>query len=154
MGRAFVAVRDHDVAAEIIGVNIFRYKITSFALSSFYAGVTGALYCFYYEVANYESYNLIISIDYLAMVIIGGLGSVLGAILGAIFIQILPIVLDIFTAWIGMIVLGEIPRALMANVRTMTFGVLIIFFLIIEPEGLSKLWKNIKDYFRLWPFSY
>jgi branched-chain amino acid transport system permease protein len=154
VGRAFVAVRDQDVAAEIIGINIFRYKMTSFAVSSFYAGVAGALYCFYYEVANFESYNLLISINYLAMVIIGGLGSVLGAILGAIFIQLLPIFLDIFFTWFGVTFLDEVPRVLMANARITIFGALIIFFLIVEPEGLNRLWKQIKDYFRLWPFPY
>ncbi len=154
VGRAFVAIRDNDVSAEIIGINIFRYKITAFALSSFYAGVGGALYCFYYEVANYESFTLIISIDYLAMVIIGGLGSVLGAIFGAIFIALLPIMLDIFGGWMGDFLFGEVNTEIMANVQVITFGALIIFFLIVEPEGLNKLWKNIKDYFRVWPFSY
>jgi branched-chain amino acid transport system permease protein len=154
VGRAFVAIRDHDVAAEIIGINIFRYKITSFAVSSFYAGVAGAVYCFYYEVANFESYSLLISIDYLAMVIIGGLGSILGAILGAIFIQLLPIVLDISITWFGVTFLDEVPKTLLSNARTISFGLLIIIFLVMEPEGLNKLWKNIKDYFRLWPFSY
>ncbi len=154
VGRAFIAIRDNDVSAEIIGISIFRYKITSFAISSFYAGVAGAVYCFYYEVANYESFTLVISIDYLAMVIIGGLGSVLGAILGAIFIQLLPIVLDITGSWIGGVFFGGASTEILANVQVITFGALIIFFLVVEPEGLNKLWKNIKDYFRVWPFSY
>jgi branched-chain amino acid transport system permease protein len=154
VGRAFVAIRDHDVAAEIIGIDIFRYKITAFATSSFYAGVAGALYCFFYEVANYESFTLIISIDYLAMVIIGGLGSVLGAIYGAVFISLLPIVLDISGSWIGMTFFGGVNKEVMANMQVVTFGALIIFFLVVEPEGLNKLWNNVKDYFRVWPFSY
>jgi len=154
VGRAFIAIRDNDVSAEIIGINIFRYKITAFAISSFYAGVGGALYCFFYEVANYESFTLIISIDYLAMVIIGGLGSVLGAIYGAIFIPLLPIVLDIVGKWIGDTFLGGANPEILANVQVITFGALIIFFLVVEPEGLNKLWNNIKDYFRVWPFSY
>jgi branched-chain amino acid transport system permease protein len=154
VGRAFIAIRDNDVSAEIIGINIFRYKITAFALSSFYAGVGGALYCFYYEVANYESFTLVISIDYLAMVIIGGLGSVLGSIFGAVFISLLPIVLDIGGAWLGGAFFGGINTEILANVQVVTFGALIIFFLVVEPEGLNKLWRNIKDYFRVWPFSY
>ena len=119
VGRAFVAIRDQDVAAEIIGINIFRYKITAFAISSFYAGVGGALYCFFYEVANYESFTLIISIDYLAMVIIGGLGSVLGAIYGAIFISLLPIVLDIVGNWVGDTFLGGANTEILANVKSL-----------------------------------
>lgn len=154
VGRAFVAIRDQDISAEIIGIDIFRYKITAFATSSFYAGVAGALYCFYYEVANYEGFTLHISIDYLAMIIIGGLGSVLGAIYGAIFISLLPIVLDRSVTWLGMTFFGDVSSVVLSNMRTVTFGGLIIFFLVVEPEGLNKLWKNIKDYFRVWPFSY
>ena len=85
IGRAFVAVRDQDIAAEIIGINIYRYKLLAFAISSFYAGVCGVLYTYYFGIANYEQFQLIVSIDYLAMIIIGGLGSVLGSILGRDF---------------------------------------------------------------------
>ena len=93
IGRAFVAIRDQDIAAEIIGINIFRYKLLAFAISSFYAGVCGVLYTYYFGIANYEAFQIVVSIDYLAMIIIGGLGSVLGSILGAIFVTMLPIVL-------------------------------------------------------------
>ena len=93
IGRAFVAIRDQDIAAEIIGINIYRYKLLSFAISSFYAGVCGVLYTYYLGIANYEQFQIGVSIDYLAMIIIGGLGSVLGSILGAIFVTMLPIVL-------------------------------------------------------------
>src|SRR5437899_2431252 len=91
IGRAFVAIRDHDIAAELIGIDIFRYKLIAFAISSFYAGVTGVLYTYYLGVANYEQFQINVSIDYLAMIIIGGLGSVLGSIFGAIFVTMLPI---------------------------------------------------------------
>ena len=93
IGRAFVAIRDQDIAAEIIGINIFRYKLLAFAISSFYAGVCGVLYTYYFGIANYEQFQIVVSIDYLAMIIIGGLGSVLGSILGAIFVTMLPIVI-------------------------------------------------------------
>src|ERR1700676_3219038 len=89
IGRAFIAIRDQDIAAEIIGINIFRYKLIAFAISSFYAGVCGVLYTYYFGIANYEAFQIVVSIDYLAMTIIGGLGSVLGSILGAIFITTL-----------------------------------------------------------------
>src|SRR5437762_3452448 len=90
IGRAFVAIRDQDIAAEIIGINIFHYKLLAFAISSFYAGVTGVLYTYYLGIANYEQFQLTVSIDYLAMIIIGGLGSVLGSLLGSIFVTLLP----------------------------------------------------------------
>src|SRR5437667_6508679 len=93
VGRAFIAIRDHDIAAEIIGINIFRYKLLDFASSSFYAGVTGVLYTYFLGIANYEQFQIGVSIDYLAMIIIGGLGSVLGSIFGAAFVTLLPIVI-------------------------------------------------------------
>ena len=93
IGRAFIAIRDQDIAAEIIGINIFRYKLLAFAISSFYAGVTGVLYTYFLGIANYEQFQIGVSIDYLAMIIIGGLGSVLGSIFGAIFVTLLPIVI-------------------------------------------------------------
>src|SRR5689334_1930995 len=93
IGRAFIAIRDQDIAAEIIGINIFRYKLLAFAISSFYAGVTGVLYTYYLGIANYEQFQITVSIDYLAMIIIGGLGSVLGSIFGAAFVTLLPIVI-------------------------------------------------------------
>src|SRR5471030_1775800 len=101
IGRAFVAVRDQDIAAEIIGIDIFRYKLMAFAISSFYAGVCGVLYTYYFGIANYEQFQLVISIDYLAMIIIGGLGSVLGSIFGAIFVTLLSIAIRIFMEDVG-----------------------------------------------------
>ena len=91
VGRAFIAIRDQDIAAEIIGINIFRYKLLAFAVSAFYAGVTGVLYTYFLGIANYEQFQIGASIDYLAMIIIGGLGSVLGSVFGAIFVTLLPI---------------------------------------------------------------
>src|SRR3989441_12054118 len=96
IGRAFIAIRDHDIAAEIIGINIFRYKLLAFAISSFYAGVTGVLYTYYLGIAHYEQFQITVSIDYLAMIIIGGLGSVLGSIFRAIFFSLL----SLFAGWV------------------------------------------------------
>ena len=157
VGRAFIAVRDRDIAAEIIGVNLFKYKLLSFAVSSFYAGVAGALYTYYLRIANYENFELIVSIDYLAMIIIGGLGSVFGAVLGAIFIRLFPIVLDISIPGIVEGLLGvsyQSAANFLANFQLLIFGVLIILFLVVEPAGLARLWEHVKRYFRLWPFSY
>src|SRR6202049_2111921 len=155
IGRAFIAIRDQDIAAEIIGINIFRYKLWAFAISSFYAGVTGVLYTYYLGIANYEQFQLTVSIDYLAMIIIGGLGSILGSILGAIFITLLPIAARWFLEDYGWLLFAQqdLQNAI-PNLRLILFGSLIIFFLVVEPEGLNRLWRNIRNYFRVWPFSY
>jgi len=155
IGRAFIAVRDQDIAAEIIGINIFRYKLWAFAISSFYAGVTGVLYTYYLGIANYEQFQLTVSIDYLAMVIIGGLGSILGSIFGAIFVTLLPILTRWFLEDYGWLLFSQqdLQNAI-PNLRLILFGALIIFFLVVEPEGLNRLWRNIRNYFRVWPFSY
>lgn len=155
IGRAFVAIRDQDIAAEIIGISIFRYKLMSFAISSFYAGVTGVLYTYYLGVANYEQFQIDVSIDYLAMIIIGGLGSVLGSIYGAVFVALLPIIIRTAMESVGSLFLSpEQIHATVPFLRLIIFGGLIIFFLVIEPEGLNRMWRNIRNYFRVWPFSY
>jgi branched-chain amino acid transport system permease protein len=155
VGRAFIAIRDHDIAAEIIGINIFHYKLLAFAISSFYAGVTGVLYTYFLGIANYEQFQIGVSIDYLAMIIIGGLGSVLGSIFGAIFVTLLPIVIRYaMEAFGGVFFSQQTVLNLIPNLRLMMFGALIIFFLIVEPEGLNRLWRNIRSYFRVWPFAY
>jgi len=155
IGRAFVAVRDQDIAAEIIGIDIFRYKLIAFAISSFYAGVCGVLYTYYLGIANYEQFQLGVSVDFLAMIIIGGLGSVLGSILGAMFVTLLPIILRVLLENVGSYFLSTSELAnIISGTRLTVFGALIIFFLIVEPEGLNRLWRNIRSYFRVWPFSY
>ena len=155
IGRAFIAIRDHDIAAEIIGINIFRYKLLAFAISSFYAGVTGVLYTYYLGVANYEQYQIGTSIDYLAMIIIGGLGSVLGSVFGATFITLLPILIRYaMEAFGGILFSAAAVLNIIPNLRLILFGALIIFFLVVEPEGLNRLWRNIRNYFRVWPFAY
>jgi branched-chain amino acid transport system permease protein len=155
VGRAFIAIRDQDIAAEIIGINIFRYKLLAFAISSFYAGVTGVLYTYFLGIANYEQFQIGVSIDYLAMIIIGGLGSVLGSIFGAIFVTLLPIAIRYSMEAFGGIFFSQATVLnLIPNLRLVLFGALIIAFLIVEPEGLNRLWRNIRSYFRVWPFAY
>jgi len=155
IGRAFIAIRDQDIAAEIIGINIFKYKLYAFAISSFYAGVTGVLESYYLGIANYEQFQIDVSIDYLAMVIIGGLGSVLGSVYGAIFVTLLPIATRLFLEQFGHVLFpGADLLNVIPNLRLVIFGSLIIFFLVVEPEGLNRLWRNIRNYFRVWPFSY
>ncbi len=155
IGRAFIAIRDQDIAAEIIGINIFKYKLYAFAISSFYAGVAGALESYYLGIANYEQFQIDVSIDYLAMVIIGGLGSVLGSVLGAIFVTLLPIATRWFLETFGSAFFSYSDLlSIIPNLRLIIFGGLIIFFLVVEPDGLNRLWRNIRNYFRIWPFSY
>ena len=152
IGRAFVAIRDQDIAAEVMGVNLFQYKLLAFAISSFFVGLSGALIAHWRLIVNYERFTIETSIFYLAVIIIGGLGSVSGSIYGAIFMTLLPALLTN----IGRALQDTIP--IMANIipflRQAVFGLVIILFLIFEPEGIAKLWRDVKDYFRLWPFSY
>jgi branched-chain amino acid transport system permease protein len=155
VGRAFIAIRDQDIAAEIIGINIFRYKLLAFAISSFYAGVTGVLYTYFLGIANYEQFQIGVSIDYLAMIIIGGLGSVLGSIFGAIFVTLLPIAIRYAMEAFGTVFFAQSTvHNLIPALRLILFGALIIVFLVVEPEGLNRLWRNIRSYFRVWPFAY
>jgi branched-chain amino acid transport system permease protein len=155
IGRAFIAIRDQDIAAEIIGINIFRYKLIAFAIAAFYAGVCGVLYTYYFGVANYEAFQIGVSIDYLAMIIIGGLGSVLGSVLGALFVTALPVVIRLVVESFGGLIWDPATlSAVAASMRLVIFGGLIIFFLVVEPEGLARLWRHVRNYFRVWPFSY
>src|SRR4026209_35017 len=155
VGRAFIAIRDQDIAAEIIGINIFKYKLLAFAISSFYAGVTGALYTYYLGIANYEQFQITTSTDYLAIIIIGGLRSGRGSALGAIFVTMLPIFLRItMETFGGLFFSSGAMLNIIPNLRLIVFGLLIIVFLVVEPEGLNRLWRNIRSYFRVWPFAY
>lgn len=155
LGRAFIAIRDQDIAAEIIGISVFKYKLYAFAISSFYAGICGVLYTYYHGIASYEQFQLAISIDFLAMVIIGGLGSILGSVFGAFFISLLPIVIRVFMENVGGLFLEpDVLAQSISQLRQILFGVLIIVFLILEPDGLARLWINVRNYFRVWPFSY
>jgi branched-chain amino acid transport system permease protein len=152
IGRAFVAIRDRDLAAEVMGINLFKYKIFAFAISSFFIGIGGALMGHYTRVIGPEHYSIGVSIAYLAMILIGGLGSVVGSIYGAVFITLLPVVLREGIAIIGPFV--PVLENHFSGLRELVFGLVIILFLIYEPDGLAKMWRNLKDYFKLWPFSY
>ncbi len=149
VGRSWMAVRDMDVAAEVIGFRPMRTKLLAFAVSSFYCGVAGALYAFaYLGTVEPEAYNLDLSFRILFMVIIGGLGSVLGSFLGAAFIVLLPVLLNIVAHALAL------PTTVASNLELMVFGALIIFFLIVEPHGLARLWQIAKEKLRLWPFPH
>ncbi len=151
-GRAFIAIRDQDIAASVMGVDLFRYKLLAFAISSFFVGLAGALTAHYRSIVTWERFTMDVSVTYLAMIIIGGLGSVTGSYLGAAFMTLLPALLTN----LGRLARGFFPGmdSLIPFIQLGAFGAVIILFLIFEPEGLNKIWKDIKDYFRLWPFSY
>lgn len=151
-GRAFVAIRDRDLAAEIMGINLFRYKLGAFALSSFYAGIAGGLWVSFMKVVTPEHFPLSLSIQYLAMVIVGGLGTVLGSIFGAIFMTLVPELLNVITGSTKHLFPGM--EQLFIPMKDVVFGVLICTFLIFEPHGLAEIWQRIKNFFTLWPFSY
>jgi len=155
IGRAWMAVRDMDVAAEVIGIRILRTKLTAFAVSSFYCGVAGALYAFAY-LGNVEpdGFNLELSFRILFMVIIGGVGSILGSFLGAAFITLMPIFLEVVLAELNAAFNLNLDPGVTSMAQLLVFGGLIIFFLIVEPHGLARLWQITKEKLRLWPFPY
>jgi branched-chain amino acid transport system permease protein len=154
-GRMFMAVRDMDLAAEVIGIRMMRTKLLAFAISSFYCGVAGALYAFaYLGTVEPEAFNLDLSFRILFMVIIGGAGSILGSFMGAAFITLLPILLNSMARPIENILGVTLPAGLMSNLELIVFGALIIFFLIVEPHGLARLWQIGKEKLRLWPFPH
>jgi branched-chain amino acid transport system permease protein len=151
IGRSWMAIRDMDIAAEIIGIRPLRTKLLAFAVSSFYCGIAGALWAFIYT-GGVEplAFDIDRSFQILFMIIIGGLGSILGSFLGAAFVVLLPIFLDNAPRSVGL----ELPVNIVTNLQTMIFGALIIFFLIVEPRGLARLWQIGKEKLRLWPFPY
>jgi branched-chain amino acid transport system permease protein len=151
MGRCWMAIRDRDIAAEIIGIHPLRTKLLAFAVSSFFVGVAGAEYVFLYlGSAETLAFDINVSFLVLFMIIIGGLGSILGSFLGSAFIVLVPILLTNMPHLIGL----TLPVALQKEIELMVFGGLIIFFLIVEPQGLARLWQVAKEKLRLWPFPH
>jgi branched-chain amino acid transport system permease protein len=151
-GRAFVAVRDRYLAAEVIGVNLFKYRIMSFGVSSFMVGIAGGLWAYYITIISDEHFTMWLSVQYLAMVIVGGLGHVLGGIFGAIFFVVLPELLRIPAEALT----NVYPNifGIFASLREMVFGLIVILFLVFEPDGLAARWHTMRAYWKLWPFSY
>src|SRR6476619_6612684 len=149
-GRAFMAVRDMDVAAAVVGIPMMRTKLLAFAISSFYCGVAGALHAFcYLGTVEPEAYTLDLSFRILFMIIIGGVGSILGSFLGAAFITLFPIFLSLVTRSIETALGIEMSHAVVSNAEAIIFGGLIIFFLIVEPNGLARMWQIAKEKLRL-----
>jgi len=155
-GRALVAVRDHYLSAEMMGINLAYYRTLSFGIASFYAGLGGALYAHYLLFVSVEAFNILFSIQFLGMIIIGGLGSVMGSLMGAAFMVLLP---ELVQAGADALAGGAVDRTLKlgANIsflREMVIGAAIILFLIFEPDGLARRWRLIKAYWKLYPYSH
>jgi branched-chain amino acid transport system permease protein len=153
-GRAFIAIRDNDRAAEGMGIPIFKYKLLSFGISSFYAGFAGAIWAYYMVSITSEPFNLGLSVEYIAMVIIGGMGNIPGAIFGATFITLLNELLRYLTGVLMNVGFVTSSGLNMAPLREFVFGLAIVLFILLEPKGLAELWRIIRSSFRLWPFSY
>ncbi len=155
IGRQWMAIRDMDVAAEVIGIRPMYAKLSAFAVSSFYLGVAGGLWGFVH-LGSWEpaAFSLDRSFQLLFMVIIGGLGSIMGSFFGAAFIVVLPIFLNQLLPWLGDLIGMSISTAAVSHAEIMIFGVLIVFFLIVEPHGIARLWSTAKEKLRLWPFPH
>ena len=150
IGRAFIAIRDRDISASVLGIHLPTYKLMSFAIASFYAGMAGGLWAYFFGSINPESFPLLMSIFFLAAIIVGGMGTILGGILGAIFMTLTPEALRF-----GMDLLGPFiddASVILSPVRTMVFGLLIVGFLLFEPHGLAEIWRRVRRFFHLWPF--
>lgn len=182
VGRAFMSIRDRDIAAEVMGVNEFKYKTTAFAISSFFAGISGALLATLVGRTIPETWNLFLSVEFIAIILIGGVGTVTGAILGTSFVILLPRLVQDFTGWMEGIVesgdsilasffdvfvstgpgdfglvntsAGVAPGLGIDQLNLVIYGLLIIVFLIFEPLGLYGIWLRIRNYWKGWPFTY
>jgi branched-chain amino acid transport system permease protein len=152
VGKAFIAIRDQDISAEVMGVQVFKYKLLSFGVSSFYVGVAGSLLGYQAGIISPENFPITVAIDQLGMIIIGGLGSILGSVFGAIFITLLPEVLRVITSSLA----DSFPQliTLFASLKTGVFGLAIVLFLVFEPDGMAARWHTIRNYWKLYPFSY
>jgi branched-chain amino acid transport system permease protein len=149
-GRAWRAIRAHETVAAALGINVAAYKLLAFVISSAMAAVAGALFAYYRGFVSVEAFSLFLSIQYVAMIIIGGMGSLLGALLGAAFVTLFPYFIEA--------VMQRLPNAqayadVLFAVNYAAFGVVMIGFLIFEPQGLVGIWRRIQNYFLLWPFK-
>ena len=151
-GRALIAIRDRDVSAEIIGVNLTKYKIMAFTVSSFMAGLAGALFAFLNNLISPDHFTFALSIQYLAMIIVGGMGTVLGSIIGALFMTLLP---EAIAAASGPLSSAyPLLASRIGALSTIVYGLIIILFLILEPAGIFGIWLRVKYYWKQWPFKY
>jgi branched-chain amino acid transport system permease protein len=152
-GRAFVAVRDNENAADIIGINVFYYKFLSFFIGAFYAGVAGALWAYYVRYIHAEQFSIWLSVWYMGMLIVGGMGSILGAIIGTVLIRLLQeLITYLGPMLVGIHLVSQIGEQVVFASMNMLLGGMIILFVVFEPRGLVYRWNIIKEGYRLWPF--
>ncbi|HEX7124747.1 MAG TPA: branched-chain amino acid ABC transporter permease [Thermodesulfobacteriota bacterium] len=151
-GRAFVAIRDNDRAAAAMGVPVFGYKLLAFSLSAFCVGVAGGLWAYLTGVVSAERFTLMLSVEYLAMIIVGGMGSVVGSVLGAALMTLLPEGLRVAADALSQM-MPQVSSVLI-GLRYAVFGLVVVGFLVFEPEGLADRWRVVKSYVNLWPFRY
>jgi branched-chain amino acid transport system permease protein len=151
-GKAFIDIRDQAISAEVMGVNLLKYKLLSFGISSYFVGTAGALMAYQAKIISPETFPITVAIDSLGMIIIGGLGSILGSIFGAIFITLLPEILRLCTTSLA----TSYPElvTVFTSLKELVFGILVIVFLIFEPSGMVARWHSIKNYWKLYPFSH
>lgn len=154
VGRSLMAVRDSDIAAEMAGISVFRTKLLAFALSSFLGGVAGSLLGYYLQFINPDNFGLSVSVAYIAMIIVGGMGSVTGSILGAVFMTLLPEVLRVGVHGLSKVLPALDVASKGAFVEGAVYGLVIILFLMFKPEGLARFWRDALIYFRTWPFGH
>lgn len=150
IGRAFVAVRESDLAAEVMGINLARYKTLAFAVCAFYAGIAGSLYAHHIAYIGPDHFTLFLSIEYLVIILVGGLGSILGSILGATFVTLFPEVIRMGSDILRQRFPGAV--SLFPDLRILIFAAAMIFFIAFEPLGLNGYWLKVKRYFSTWPF--
>lgn len=153
IGRAFLAIRDHDIAARVMGVDLVRYKLLAFAMSSFVVGLAGGLLSLQIRFVNVDVFGLILSIEALAMIILGGLGSTAGAILGAVFLSLLPEAIRVVFAAFGN-TQSVTYTTYVYEIRGIAYGVVIVGFLRFKPDGLIGLWRDARRYWTNWPLAY
>jgi branched-chain amino acid transport system permease protein len=153
IGRAFIAIRDRDIAAEVMGVNITAYKVMAFTISSFFAGIAGAMYSYTMGYIHPEHFTLLLSVQYLAMIIVGGLGTILGSIFGAVFIVLVPELIKAIARASEMLI-PALKGKYDEEWNIAAFGLLIMIFLIFEADGLYGIWGRIKTSFKNWPYTY
>lgn len=153
-GRSLMAVRDNDISAAALGVPVFSYKLLAFMISSFYAGIAGALLVVHLRNVYPDFFHLNVSIEYLAMVIVGGMGTVMGSIFGAIFIVLVPEVLTNILRIIARATENPDVTVLIAPMRLILHGAMIVLFIVIEPGGLAGIWRKVSSYWKIWPLPY
>jgi branched-chain amino acid transport system permease protein len=157
LGRAFAAVRDRDIAAEVMGVPLLRTKVIAFAISSFYAGIAGGLFAAVVGTVEVTNFGLLLSVDFLAMILIGGVATISGSIIGAVFVVMLPRAVAAIAPSVPFLSSSSAAGAALLTVEQLEvilFGVLIVAFLVLEPRGLYGLWIRVRNYWKAWPFSY